>query len=105
MYMNGYVGNGLGTISMLLVFLIKFFVVAFIISLLVALFIVAKNYIFTAEDLSTIKNSFKLNSKEKKTCFSCGKNLKDEWNVCPYCGVESNIDVIEKEEAYEKSMV
>lgn len=92
MYMNGNYGYGMGTFSVLLVFLIKFFIVIFIISLLVALFMTAKNYLFTAQDIATFKGTFSGNSKPKKACTNCGKTVEDDWKVCPHCGIQLNED-------------
>ena len=41
--------------------------------------------------------------KERKNdmfCTTCGKELKEEWSICPYCGNETN-DENEKKEKKE----
>lgn len=87
MYMNGY-GFGLGTFSVLLVFLIKVLFVLFVIALLVGLVMAAKNYLFTQQDYAAFKGSFSQAPRPKKTCDVCGKTLEDGWKVCPYCAAE-----------------
>lgn len=88
MNMNGSYGYGVGTFSLLLVFIIKVLIVIFVVALLVGLILAVKNYMFTAQDTMAFKNSFRRPEFSKKTCDICGKNLEDEWKVCPYCGAE-----------------
>lgn len=88
MYMNGNYGFGTGTISVLLVFLIKVLIVIFVIALFVGLIMAVKNYIFTPQDIAALKGGFTRVEKPKKTCDICGKTLEDGWKVCPYCSVE-----------------
>lgn len=87
MNMNGY-GYGLGTFSVLLVFLIKVLFVIFVIALIVGLIMAAKNYLFTPQDYAAFKGGFTQAPKFKKTCDICGKTLEDGWKVCPYCAAE-----------------
>lgn len=87
MYMNGY-GFGLGTFSVLLVFLFKVLLVIFVIALLVALVMAAKNYLFTQQDYEAFHGGFTQAPGPKKTCDSCDKTLEDGWKVCPYCAAE-----------------
>lgn len=90
MYMNGSYGNGYGagTLSVLLVFLIKVLIVLFVIALIVGLVMVAKNYLFTPQDFATFKGSYTPVQKPKNTCDICGKTLEEGWKVCPYCAAE-----------------
>ncbi|RII31811.1 zinc ribbon domain-containing protein [Clostridium chromiireducens] len=92
MYMGSSYGIGFGgTISVLLMFLIKLLFFVFVAALIIGLIIVVKNSIFTPEDIATIKGAF--NSKDKtpeKICDACGKALDKEWKACPYCGKESD---------------
>jgi len=88
MNMNGNYAGGAGTLSVLLVFLIKFLIVIFVLALVIALLMVAKNYLFNAKDINTFKGSFTPVEKPKKTCDICGKTLESGWKVCPYCAAE-----------------
>lgn len=90
MYMgNGYGYGFNGTVSLLLMFLIKVLFVVFIVALIAGLIIIVKNNIFTAEDIATIKGTFTTNKQlPKKVCDACGKELNAEWKACPYCGKE-----------------
>ncbi|MDF2941704.1 MAG: hypothetical protein K0S01_562 [Herbinix sp.] len=88
MYMNGNYGVGTGTFSVLLVFLIKFLIVVFVLALVVGLFMAAKNYLFTTQDINAFKGSFTPVEKSRKTCDICGKTLESGWKVCPYCAAE-----------------
>jgi hypothetical protein len=88
MNMNGSYGFGVGTFSLLLVFLIKILIVIFVIALLVGLAMAVKNYLFTPQDYAAFKNSFNRPEATKKTCAACGKALEDGWKVCPYCSAE-----------------
>jgi hypothetical protein len=86
-----YMGNSLGfgiSISLLLTYLIKFLFVVFIVGLVGGLVVVAKNYIFTPEDIETFKAPFKgsKSTSTKTTCMECGKELNSDWKACPYCG-------------------
>jgi cytochrome b subunit of formate dehydrogenase len=78
---------GTGLITLLLTFLIKFLFVVFIVGLIGGLVVVAKNYIFTSEDIENFKSTFKGNkvTVEKQTCIVCGREVKPEWKACPYC--------------------
>jgi len=93
MYMStlGFVG----TISALLLFLIKVLFVLFIVGLVVGISIAIKNYIFTAEDVAKIKSTFigKKTVVIKETCSICGKELNDDWKLCPHCGKEKEVKV------------
>jgi hypothetical protein len=90
MYMNGNYGFGAGTISVLLIFLIKVLIVLFVIALVVGLIMAAKNYLFTSQDMETFKNGFKRAEQPKKNCNTCGKTLENGWKVCPHCAAEVN---------------
>jgi hypothetical protein len=78
---------GTGLITLLLTFLIKLLFVLFIVGLIGGLVVVAKNYIFTPEDIENFKFTFKVNkvTSEKQTCIVCGKEVNLEWKACPYC--------------------
>lgn len=89
-------GTGLGftgTISVALLFLIKVLFVLFIIGLVVGIGIAIKNYIFTKEDVDKIKSTFtgKKTVVIKETCSICGKELNDDWKLCPHCGKEKEV--------------
>lgn len=84
--------SGTGIISVLLVFFIKFLVVVFVLSLLIGLFLVAKNYLFNAQDIAAFKSSLAPVVKTKRTCSTCGKVLEDSWKVCPYCAGEEKVN-------------
>jgi hypothetical protein len=86
--MNGSYGYGVGTFSVLLVFLIKVFIILFAISLVVGLIMAAKNYIFTPQDIAAFKGGFTRVETPKKTCNICGKTLEEGWKVCPHCAAE-----------------
>lgn len=90
MYMGSGFGLGFnGTISLLLMLLIKILFFVFVASLIVGLILIVKNNIFTAEDIETIKGSFTSKNKlPKKVCDTCGKDLDPKWKACPYCGKE-----------------
>lgn len=88
--MNINYGSGVGTLSVLLIFIIKFFVVILIVTFLVGLFMLAKNYLFNAQDIAAIKGTFTGNHKAKKVCDNCGNPLASEWKVCPNCATEIN---------------
>lgn len=97
MYSGYGYGNGFnGTISVLLMFLIKVLFFVFVVALIVGLILMVKNSIFTPEDIATIKGAFNSkNQTPKKVCDSCGKELDPKWKACPYCGkeVENTNDV------------
>jgi hypothetical protein len=77
MYMNGNgYGFGLGTFSVLLVFLIKVLFVLFVIALLVGLVMAAKNYLFTQQDYAAFKGSFTQAPRPKKTCDVCSRSKR-----------------------------
>ena len=84
--------SGTGILSVVLVVFIKLLVVVFVVSLLIGLFIVAKNYLFNAQDIAALKSTFVPVAKPKKTCSACGKTLENEWKVCPYCAAEENLN-------------
>jgi len=86
MYSNGSLGGGTGIISVVLVLFIKLLVVVFVLALLIGLFVVAKNYLFNAQDITAFKSAFVPVTRTKKTCSVCGKTLDNNWKVCPYCG-------------------
>ncbi|MGJ7920272.1 zinc ribbon domain-containing protein [Neobacillus sp. LXY-4] len=82
-YMYNYGMNSFGSSISQLLFII------FIIALIVGLVMIVKNYLFTPEDIATIKGSFsgKIN-QVTNSCDACGKELKPDWKVCPNCGKE-----------------
>ncbi len=91
---NGYVyGNGLnsfgGSGALLLAFLIKVLLIVFVIALLLGFLMFIKNHVFTQEDILMIKNSFAGKpDRSSKVCLECGKNLNEDWKICPHCGKE-----------------
>jgi hypothetical protein len=88
MYSSGSLSGGTGILSVVLVLFIKVMIFVFVISLLIGLFIVAKNYLFNAQDIAAFKKAFVPAAKPKKTCSVCGKVLEEDWKVCPYCAAE-----------------
>lgn len=88
MYSSGALNGGIGMITIVLTLFIKLLVVVFILSLLVGLFILAKNYLFSAQDIAALKGTIVPVTKAKRTCDVCGKGLENEWKVCPYCADE-----------------
>lgn len=84
-----------GIVSTLLVVLIKVLFVLFIVGLVVGIAIAIKNFIFTAEDVEKFKSTFtgKKTVITKETCSICGKELNDEWKICPHCGKAKEIEV------------
>ncbi|BCJ98442.1 zinc ribbon domain-containing protein [Anaerocolumna chitinilytica] len=89
MYMSGNYGFGAGTFSVLLIFLIKVLIVLFVVALIVGLIMVAKNYIFTPQNMEAYKSGSTPVEQPRKTCDICGKPLDNNWKVCPYCGTEA----------------
>jgi cell division septal protein FtsQ len=87
-HMYGTYGFGVGTFSLLLVFLIKALIVLFVIALIVGLFMAVKNYIFTPQNISAFNGSTNRVEHPKKACNVCGKTLEDDWKACPYCAAE-----------------
>lgn len=92
---NFYMGYGYGygfagTLSVVLLFLIKVLFVLFVVGLVVGIGIAIKNYLFTAEDVEKIKCTFagRKTVVIKETCSICGKELEQDWKVCPHCGKE-----------------
>lgn len=84
----GYgIGTG-GTISIVLMFLMKVLFILFVVGLAAGITIAVKNYLFTAEDVQQIKSTFTGKKTEvvKEVCSICSKELEDEWKICPYCG-------------------
>lgn len=84
-------GNGVyyaSTGVFLLTILIKVLFVIFAIGLVGGIIVLARDYIFTAEDRTKIKSAFSFSKQQTKvtTCNYCGKNLSSDWKVCPYCG-------------------
>ncbi|MFZ5353723.1 MAG: hypothetical protein ACOZCL_13515 [Bacillota bacterium] len=91
MYFNAGYGFG-ATAAVWILLLVKVLFAVFVISLVVGLIVWAKNNLFTAEDIHTIKNTFNINdNKAKENCSVCGKELNPEWNVCPHCGKDKTI--------------
>lgn len=91
MYMGTAAGIGFAsTLSLVLLFLIKVLFVLFIIGLVIGIGIAIKNYIFTNEDVEKIKSTFtgKKTVVIKEACSICGKELNDDWKLCPHCGKE-----------------
>ena len=92
---NMYIGTGAGygtagTISFLLLFLIKVLFVLFIVGLVIGIAIAVKRLVFTEDDIQKIKGTFtgKKTVIIKEACAVCGKELNEEWKVCPFCGNE-----------------
>lgn len=86
-------GSGVGTagtISFILMLLIKVLFVLFIVGLVAGIAVAISRYLFTAEDVQQIKSTFtgKKTVVAKEVCSICGKELEDEWKVCPHCGKE-----------------
>lgn len=92
MYSTQYYSYGFeGTIAVLLTFLIKILFMFLILGLVVGLAIYVKNNVFTQTDIIAIKDRLTINKQELKTvCHQCGKEIKADWKVCPYCGKEVN---------------
>lgn len=86
----GYGAGTAGTISLILIFLIKALFVLFIVGLVAGLAIAVNKYLFTEEDVQQIKSTFtgKKTVVVKEVCSICGKELEDKWKVCPHCGKE-----------------
>lgn len=86
----GYGVGTAGTISIILMFLIKVLFVLFIVGLVAGIAVTIAKYLFTAEDVQKIKSTFtgKKTMVVKESCSICGKELEDEWKVCPHCGKE-----------------
>jgi len=86
----GYGVGTSGTISFILLLMIKVLFVLFILGLIVGIGIVIKRYVFTESDVQQIKGAFtgKKTVVIKETCTICGKELNDDWKVCPHCGKE-----------------
>jgi nitrite reductase (NADH) large subunit len=76
---------------------IKVLFVLFIAGLVVGLVIFIKNNIFTKEEISQIKSTFKSKKTEakKEVCTICGKELDAEWKSCPHCGKEKEVQVVQ----------
>ena len=74
------------TFTVLLSSLIKLHSVCFVVGLIVGLIFIVKDIIFTKEDIESIKHTF--TGAKKKKCSICGKDLNDQWKVCPECGKE-----------------
>ncbi|MBB6214990.1 hypothetical protein HNQ80_001079 [Anaerosolibacter carboniphilus] len=94
MYMGTGYGFGYGgSISYLLLLMIKVLFVVFVIGLVAGIIVWIKNNLFTTEDVETIKNTFSGNKAivSKESCTICGKELNAEWKVCPHCGKEKEI--------------
>lgn len=97
----GHMGYGgasagmIGTTSLILLVLIKILFVLFIIGLVVGIVLAIKNYIFTDDDVRKMKSTF-VGSKvtAMNTCATCGKELDNQWKVCPYCGNEIENKVV-----------
>lgn len=88
-----YMGTGIGlagSLSFILLLLIKILFVLFVIGLVVSIAVAIKNYIFTTEDVEKLKGTFtgKKTVVIKEVCSICGKELEADWKVCPHCGKE-----------------
>lgn len=84
-----YMGTGLAiTLPFILMFLIKALSVLFLVGLVLGIAIAIKNVVFPEEDVVRIKGEF--NGKKtiiiKEACDICGKELENDWVVCPHCG-------------------
>jgi Reverse gyrase len=86
---SGDLSAGTSIISVILVVFIKLLVVVFVISLLIGLFLTAKRYLFNEQDIAAFKSVFVPVATTKRTCSVCGKTLKEDWKVCPYCAEET----------------
>lgn len=86
----GYGVGTAGSISYILMLLIKVLFVLFIVGLVAGIGVAVTKYLFTAEDVQQIKGTFtgKKTVVVKEVCSICGKELEDEWKVCPHCGKE-----------------
>lgn len=85
-------GLGLaGTLSAVLVFLIKALAVLFFIGLAVGLVIIVTRYLFTKEDAAVFKKAFSWKKAKvvKTSCGTCGKDQDLGWKVCPFCGTDN----------------
>lgn len=85
----GYVG----TVSYLLVLIIKVLFTVFVVGLVAGIIVWIKHNLFTEEDIITIKGSFSRNKVlvVKEVCDICNKELNVVWKVCPHCGKEKEI--------------
>lgn len=87
--MNMGVGFGMGSFTFILLLIIKLLFVLFIVGLTVGIVVYVFKHIFTAKDIQQLKGTFNGSKNAKKdNCVSCGKDLDNEWKVCPFCGNE-----------------
>ena len=81
----------IGTVSYLLLLIIKVLFVVFIIGLVAGVIVwIKNNNLFTEEDVKTIKGAF-ITTKVveiKELCSACTKELNSGWKVCPHCGTD-----------------
>lgn len=98
-YGGGHMGTGLGygamgSIYVLLMFLIKVLFVLFVIGLVIGIAVAVSRYLFSEKDINVIKSTFRGNRTVviKETCAVCSKEQNDEWKVCPFCGQEKAIN-------------
>lgn len=67
--------------------LIQILIVLFTVALLAGIFMVAINFLFSANGITAIKSHFPDRPNQAAViCDQCGKELNPEWNVCPCCG-------------------
>ena len=80
----------LGTVSYLLLLIIKVLFVVFVIGLAAGIIVWIKNNLFTEEDVKTIKCAFTTTKvvEIKELCAACTKELNSGWKVCPHCGTD-----------------
>ncbi|MEW9123983.1 MAG: zinc ribbon domain-containing protein [Thermotaleaceae bacterium] len=70
--------------------MIQIFLAIFIIALIVGIVLLIKNYLFSADEIVKMKQSFSGNQKHRTDnhCSSCGRELNSDWKICPHCGKE-----------------
>lgn len=85
-----------GSITILILILIKVLFAAFVLGLVVGIIVLIKDTLFSEDEKAKIKVLFTGSPKvmEKKTCAHCGKELKNAWRACPYCGESIENDFV-----------
>ncbi|MEW9122345.1 MAG: zinc ribbon domain-containing protein [Thermotaleaceae bacterium] len=69
--------------------IIQMLLVVIIISLIIGVVILVKNFVVRPEEIVTTKESVPENLiQDNSSCVQCGKELNQEWKVCPHCGKE-----------------
>lgn len=91
-FRGGYTYGG-GEFYFLLGFLVKALIVILVAALVIGILLYLKNNFFTQEDMAAIRSSFNFRNKSsvKKACSDCGREVNDNWKVCPHCGKDINI--------------